>query len=86
MDLSFLKYKQQGYWETFAVRPIFVLLGLVFHKHTTRVLELAGNGFPIILLQKSPYLWEDSCVTEIEFNFISGPNAQFSLSPYNGLI
>lgn len=64
----------------------FVRLGLVFHRCATYVLQLVGDGFPIILLQKPQYLSEYHSVMEIEFNFISGPNAPFSLSPHNGLI
>lgn len=56
------------------------------HTYNTCATELVGNGFPIILLQKPLYLWEYSSVMEIEFNFILGPNAQFSLSLYNGLM
>lgn len=54
----------------------------MYHIHTA----VSGKWFSHHFVAGTSILSEYGSMMEIEFNFISGLNAQFSLSPHNGLI
>lgn len=78
-----LQIQQQGLTAEKPFQQLLGLSGLVFYAYTVKLVQ---NGFLIISLQKLLYLPEQHFKTKIKFNFISGQNAWFSFSPYNGLI
>lgn len=76
---SFPSVSSSAFWEVSTTRTAFDLQDRGFHIYTMCILQWVENGFPILLLKKPQYLLKYSSVMEIEFNFISGLNAQFSL-------